>query len=141
MSKPTHCFLCILACVLAPLMPGQAQAQAFSFNVPLDVKDIHPKYTYVKVTCKVIAANGVDEVGRHSSFVPLQSHAFNGTVSVPVDPAAGKNALDGTRYYCDAHYCTAAEDASCVNAARMDIPENKVQPGAAFSPGVHGDIP
>ena len=141
MSKPTYRFLCILACILAPLMPGQARAQAFSFNVPLDVKDIHPKYTYVNVTCKVFAANGVDEVGRHSSYVPLQSHAFNGTVSVAVDPAAGKSALDGKNYFCDAFYCTAQDNASCVFASRMDIPENKVQPGAAFAPGARGTIP
>lgn len=130
-----------LAIIALAAVSGQAVGQAFSFNVPLDLKDIHPKYTYVKVICKVIATNGVDEIGRFGSYVALQSHAFNGTLSVPVDPAAGKSALDGKNYYCSAFYCTAQNDASCVDARRMDVPENKVQPGVPFSPEAHGAIP
>jgi hypothetical protein len=134
-------FIWTLAIIVPAVAPGQAIAEAFSFNVPIDLKDIHPKYTRVRVVCKVIAANGVDLVGSFGSFVLLQNHGFNGILSVPVDPVAGKSALDGTSYFCDAFYCATPDDATCVNAASTAAPENKVQPGTPFIPGVKGPIP
>jgi len=125
MTRPIDGILCVLALVVAALMPGQAQAQAFMFNVPLDLKSIHPKYTVVKVTCTV--EGGETFVGVGENQVNLIAGGFNGIVSVPVDPGPGKSLLDARGYTCEASY-------------RQGSPETMAQPGAPFTPRVSGSI-
>ena len=137
MNRPIHRILCLHALVVAFLIPGQAQAQAFLFNVPLDLKDIHPTYTVVKVTCRV---DGQDApVGEFSNQVTLVAGAFHGTLSVPVEPGRGKSALDARSYTCEASYCMPG-GVNCTSAIRQSTPATMVQPGAPFTPSVSGLI-
>jgi len=135
MTRPIDGILCVLA--VAALMPVQAQAQAFMFNVPLDLKSIHPKYTVVKVTCTV--EGGETFVGVGENQVNLIAGGFNGIVSVPVDPGPGKSLLDARGYTCEASYCT-SQAGLCTPAFRQGSPETMAQPGAPFTPRVSGSI-
>jgi len=138
MTRPIHRILCLLALVVAASMPGQAQAQAFMFNVPLDLKSIHPKYTVVMVTCRVDGQQTFVGVG--TTRVNLTAGGFNGVVSVPVDPGPGKSLLDARTYTCEASYCTSQADVGCTPAFRQGSPETMAQPGALFTPRVSGSI-
>ena len=137
MTRPIYRILCVLALVVAALMPGQAQAQAFMFNVPLNLKSIHPNYTVVKVTCTV--EGGETSVGSGATQVNLTAGAFNGIVNVPVDPGPGKSLLDARTYTCEAAYCT-SQAGLCTPAFRQGSPETMAQPGAPFTPRVSGSI-
>jgi len=114
------------------MMAGQAMAFQFSFNVPVELKDIDPKYPYVMIKCKVNDLN--HEIGRHASILTLQARGFSGIVSVPVTPIEGKNVADGKYYFCDAFFCTANNESSCGPVAPH-------QSGTTYTPGVHGSIP
>ena len=138
MIRPIYRILCALALVVALLIPGQTLAQAFMFNVPLDLKSIHSKYTVVKVTCKVDGRETFVGVGEKR--VNLTAGGFKGIVSVPVDPGPGKSLLDARGYNCEASYCTSQADLGCTPAFRQSTPETMTQPGAPFTPRVSGSI-
>lgn len=122
-----------LAIIIAAVMSGRAMAFQFSFNVPVELKDIDPKYPYVMIKCKVHGA--VSEIGRYGSIITLKARGFSGILSVPVSPVAGKSVVDGKYYFCDAFYCTANNDSSCLGVGV--VPH---QPGTTFTPGVKGPI-
>ncbi|HXH72004.1 MAG TPA: hypothetical protein VNI58_04230 [Mariprofundaceae bacterium] len=124
------------ATLIALAISGEAMAWQFSFNVPVELKDINPKYTRAKVICRVVDSTN-QEIGRFSPDIPLVNGAFSGKVSVPVTPIEGKSVADGTRYYCNIILCTSTDDATCAYAS--GIP-NINQPGTPFTPETHADI-
>ena len=126
----------MLATFMLLAMSGESLAWQFSFNVPVELKDIDPRYTHLKIVCRVVdSAN--QEIGRFSPMLPIVNGAFNAKVGVPVNPIAGKTVADGAKYFCDLMLCTGTGDATCTNAS--GIP-NVNQPGTPFTPGVQANI-
>ena len=86
-----------------------ANAADFTFNVPVNLQNMHREVNTIGVTCRTFKVRGnytgPNVVGGgHTSYVaiPLDSNGgYRGTIVVNFDAESGKSASDATYYECD----------------------------------------
>jgi hypothetical protein len=86
-----------------------AQASDFTFNVPLNLQNLHTEVRSAYVDCRVFktrgdytAASVIGGGGRYKTDIPVDSNGnYRGTLTVGFDADSGKNASDARYYECD----------------------------------------
>jgi len=130
-----------VALLFAAAMAGPAAAAQFTFTVPVEIRDIDPRYPYAEVGCVVKGADNA-MLGFKNVMLDIRpnSRPYAANVTVAVDPLAGKSASDVTRYECILMFCTSTVDTSCVRPDATIPSRPKPEPGTPFTPAVSGPI-
>ncbi|MES9846130.1 MAG: hypothetical protein ABW162_12540 [Candidatus Sedimenticola sp. PURPLELP] len=91
---------------------AEAQAADFTFNVPVELHNIHPDTTHVRVYCNVTStptwtnnpfvkiASGLS--GQHS----IAAGEFNSTITLALTAYSGKDPSSGRSYRCGLNFKT-----------------------------------
>ena len=104
--KLKEMFACHLL-TLALVFPNMVFAEDFTFNVRVELSNLHPDVEGANVLCKVlIAAEGApvgeNVVGlkRSENLMVSAGGAINQTVRIKFNAYSGKNPADATKYLC-----------------------------------------
>jgi hypothetical protein len=99
----------LLSMLLAGFL-SEAQAADFTFNVPVELHDVHPDITHVRVVCNVTSTptwtnNPFVKVAFGASIQQsIVGGEFNSTITVPTNVWPGKDPASGRSYRCDMNF-------------------------------------
>jgi len=125
---------------------AQQGSYTYTFQVPVDLRDMHPDIRPSAIACQINDAQGGSLGNGGSEFqIDPQTRSFNGTVSVSVQLLAGKSPLDAVTYQCVlvlADQSTGATWRADQGGLGNSTAGTKFQPadGAVFTPGVSGPM-
>jgi hypothetical protein len=120
---------------------GPAAAAQFTFTVPVEIRDIDPRYPYMEVGCNVFGADNA-MIGFKNVMIDIRpnSRPYSANVTVAVDPLAGKSAAAVTHYHCILMFCTSTVDTTCVRPMTSNLATPQPEPGTPFTIQVDGPI-
>ena len=122
-------------------MAGQAAAAQFTFTVPVEIRDIDPRYPVALVGCFVRGAQN-EQIGYKEVRFDIRpnSRPYAANVTLGVDPSPGKSASDVKQYSCVVAFCTSLQDHNCARPGVPASPALQPEPGTTFKPQVDGPI-
>jgi hypothetical protein len=124
---------------------GTALAADFTFNVPLNLQNVHPDVRTATVFCRVFKVRGgyaaeniIAKSDRADIRIPIDSDGnYRGTLSVSAETESGKNPADGRYYECD----LAFNSFTLQSDSRARGAPYESRTGTTRTVRVHGDIP
>ena len=100
----TACQIGLLCCGFYASAPHAAQAEDFTFTVPIELHNIHPDLDTLVVDCEVLTVPGIARIGSRRVFIRLvregDAMGFSGDVVVAFDAAVGLDPSLGRAYSC-----------------------------------------
>jgi hypothetical protein len=133
----------LIVSVLAMIIPGVvsvAQAEDFTFTVPLKLNNLHAKVGMVRVFCQALNPSGV-LIGGGNTVVPVgPTGNVSQNVIVAFNAEPNRIAGDASQYRCWFDM-KAKEDPIYMQPNSTNVPMYQAKPGTAFVPVVSGQIP
>ena len=131
-----------LGCLLAVQATSAALAQEapYTFNVAVDVKELHRQVTALHVRCAVYEERNGSAIGLGEAQRPVENRAYTGTVPVAVSMSPGRAPEEARRYACRLRLVLAASAPQKVDADARNV-ALRPKSGTTFTPLVAGDLP
>ncbi len=138
--KPCTWIIVPILALSIPGFIGGAQAEDFSFTVPLKLSNLHSKVDTVRVFCQALNPSGV-LIGGGNTIVPVgPTGNVSQNVIVAFNAEPNRIAGDATQYRCWFDM-KAKEDPFYTQPNSVNVPMYQAKPGTAFVPLVSGPIP
>ncbi len=116
-----------------------AQEAPFTFNVDVDVRELHKQVTRIHVRCGVYGlAEGV-ALGLGDATQRLTKGAFKGSVKVAVQMLPARSPVQATRYACRLRLVVSGRAPAKPSLQSTSIPL-RPSSGAPFTPLISGDL-
>lgn len=143
MPKVSLSFYSITLSIAASLFavePVRAQNAPFTFNVAVDVQDMHEAVNLVHVRCAVYGeAQGVP-IGQGENTQKLSKNAFNGQVTVAVNMTGSNRPDAAQRYACRLRLVIEGNTAAARPAPNSQNIALRPAAGTAFVPLLEGSL-
>lgn len=138
--------------VLALVFPPTVSAEDFTFNVGVDLTNLHEDASKVQVVCVVgnsPSVFGESTIGAANKYIDVPADGvLNTSVELQFNANAGKNPADATNYRCTIQFLSSTNSLEVVlgaNNSNCTNPDNDwkcAKPGAPFvGPIFIGTIP
>ena len=130
-----------VALLFAAAMAGPAEAAQFNFTVPVEIRDIDPRYPVALVACFLRGAQD-EQLGYQGVRFDIRpnNRPYSANINVGVDPSPGKSASEVKKYSCSLHFCTSMQDNNCPRPGDVSSPGLQPEPGTIFNPRADGPI-
>lgn len=138
--KPCAWVIVPILALLIPGIIGDAQAEDFTFTVPLKLTNLHSKVEMVRVLCQALNPSGAAIGGGSTVVLVGPTGSVSQNVIVAFNAAPDRIASDATQYRCWFDM-KAKEDPNYMEPNSVNVPMYKSKPGTAFVPLVSGPIP
>lgn len=138
--KPSRWVIVSVLAMFIPGIVGGAQAEDFTFTVPLKLNSLHAKVDMVRVFCQALNPSGVLIGGGHTVVPVGPTRSVTQNVVVAFNAEPNRVAGDATQYRCWFDM-KAKEDPIYMQPNSVNMPMYKAKPGTAFVPVVSGQIP
>jgi len=138
--KPCMWVIVPILALFIPGLVGDAQADDFTFTVPLRLSNLHSKVETIRVFCQALNPSG-GLIGGGHTIVPVgPTGSISQNVIVAFNAEPNRLAGDATQYRCWFDM-KVKEDPMYVQPNSVNLPVYQAKPGTAFVPLVSGQIP
>ncbi len=129
-----YCCVLFVTCVSA-----HAQQAPFTFDVGVDVREMHPQVTDLHIRCAVYGEKQGVSIGKGEVMQKLVERRFEGTIAVPVTMQSGYRPEAAQRYACRLRLILAngAPQRPANNASTIAL---RPLPGADYTPLIEGRL-